>query len=180
MEHADGCLHADVGEIQIEARQIHRHAQSFIDGDQVGEADHVEVVVADALLDAATHYIEAALEILVDPAGWCVDKDLFNAGQGGLGDGTEHIGIDGHLAPTDQTQGLSFQLLVDDVAGLLGQQGVRIQEQHADRIVAAQMPSFLFGDRAIEAVRFLQQQTATIAGLAIGGDPAAVLHASQC
>ncbi|MNX84832.1 hypothetical protein D3C86_1166470 [compost metagenome] len=179
VEHADGGLHADVGEIQIEARQIHRHAQSFIDGDQVGEADHIEVVVADALLDAAAHYIKAALEILVDPAWRRVDKDLFNAWQGRLGDGTEHIGIDGHLAPTDQTQGLSFQLLVDDVAGLLGQYGVRVQEQHADRIVAAQVPSLLFGDSAIEAVRFLQQQTTAIAGLAVGGDAAAVLHASQ-
>ena len=80
VEHADGRLHANVGQIQIEARQIHRHAQSFIDGDQVGEADHVEVVVADAFLDAAAHDIEAALEILVDPAGRGVDKDLFDAG----------------------------------------------------------------------------------------------------
>ena len=179
MEHADGCLHADVGEIQIETRQIHRHAQSFIDGDQVGEADHIEVVIADAFLDTAAHDVEAALEILVDPAWRRVDKDLFDAGQGGLGDGTEHIGIDGHLAPSDQTQGLSFQLLVDDVAGLLGQYGIRVEEQHAHRIVAAQVPSLLFGDSAIEAVGFLQQQAAAVAGLAVGGDAAAVLHASQ-
>lgn len=34
VEDADGRLHTDVGEIQIEARQVHRHAQPFIDGDQ--------------------------------------------------------------------------------------------------------------------------------------------------
>ena len=180
VEDADGRLHTDVGEIQIEARQVHRHAQPFIDGDQIGEADHIEVVVVDALFDAATHDIEAALEILVDPAGRGVDKDLFNAGQGGFGNGTEHVGIDRHLAPADQTQGLFFQLLVDDVASCLGQYGVRVEKQHADRIVAAKVPSLLLGDSSEEAVRFLQQQTATIAGLAIGGDPAAVLHASQC
>ncbi len=180
VEDADGRLHADVGEIQIEARQVHRHAQPFVDGDQVGEADHVEVVVVDALFDAAAHDIEAALKILVDPAGRGVDKDLFNTGQGSLGDGAEHIGIDGHLAPADQAQGLFFQLFVDDIARLLGQYGVRVQKQHADRIIAAQVPSLLFGDSSKEAVRFLQQQTAAIAGLTVGWYAAAVLHASQC
>ena len=179
VEHADGGLHADVGQIQIEARQIHRHAQSLVDGDQVGEADHIEVVVADALLDAAAHDIEAALEILVDPARGRVDKDLFNTGQGRLGDGTEYVGIDRHLAPADQTQGLSFQLLVDDVASGLGQDGIGVEKQHTDRVVAAQVPSLLFGDSSEEAVGFLQQQAAAVAGLAIGGDTAAVLHASQ-
>ena len=180
VEHADGRLHANVGQIQIKTWQVHRHAQPFIDGDQVGEADHVEVVVADAFLDAAAHDIEAALEILVDPAGRGVDKDLFDAGQGGLGDRAEYIGIDRHLAPTDQAQGLLFQLFVDDIASGLRQDGIGVEKQHADRVVAAQVPSLLFGDSSEEAVGFLQQQTAAVAGLAVGGDTATVLHASQC
>ena len=53
-----------------------------------------------------------------------------------------------HLAPADQTQGLSFQLLVDDVASGLGQDGIGVEEQHTDRVVAAQVPSLLFGDRS--------------------------------
>jgi hypothetical protein len=75
--------------------------------------------------DAAAHDIEA-LEILVDPARGALTKTCSMLGREALAMELS-IGIDGHLAPADQTQGLSFQLLVDDVASGLGQDGIGVE-----------------------------------------------------
>ncbi|MNI86847.1 hypothetical protein D3C73_1439810 [compost metagenome] len=45
VEQADGRFQTQVREVQVKARQICRHTQTFIDIDQIGQATDVEVFI---------------------------------------------------------------------------------------------------------------------------------------
>ena len=104
MEQADRRFHTQIRQIEIKARQIGRHAQAFIDIDLIRETADIELFVAqrfDTLFNTATRHIKAALHIPGTPAGWRINKDLFNAGQRGEGDFTQYFLIGRHIAPAN-------------------------------------------------------------------------------
>ncbi len=71
-------------------------------------------------------------------------------------------------------------LLVEARAGGIGLGNVLAEKDHAHRVQIRQLGiEVLAGHGAQEGIRLLHQQPATIAGLAIGVDAAAVGHAGQ-
>ncbi len=106
VEQADGRFQTQIRKIQVEARQIRRHTQTFINVDQVRQAAYVEIfVVLQAFFNASAGDKQTALHITRTPARRSVDKNLLNTRQGGEGDFTEHAFIGGHIAPADNRQG---------------------------------------------------------------------------
>ena len=136
VEQADSRLQAQVREVQVEARQIRRHTQTFIDVDQIGQATNVEILVfLQAFFNATTRNKQTALHIARAPASRGVDKDLLNTGQRGEGDFTEHAFVGRHIAPADNRQGLKLKFFFNDAARRFSQLRIFIQEQHPNGVV---------------------------------------------
>ena len=82
VEQANGRFQTQVRQVQVEARQVSRHTQTFIDVDQVGEATDVELfIVLEAFFNAATGDKQAAFHIAWTPARRRVNKNLLNTRQ---------------------------------------------------------------------------------------------------
>ena len=108
MEQADGRFQAQVRKIQVEARQIRRHTQTFIDIDQIRQATDVEVFICfETLFDAAAGDKQTALHIARTPACWGVNENLLNARQRGEGNFTQHAFVGGDITPADNRQGFA-------------------------------------------------------------------------
>ena len=136
VEQADSRLQAQVREVQVEARQIRRHTQTFIDVDQIGQATNVEIFVfLQTFFNATTRNKQTALHIARAPAGRGVNKDLLNTGQRGEGDFTEHAFVGRHIAPADDRQGLKLKFFFNDAARRFRQFRIFIQEQHPNGVV---------------------------------------------
>ena len=107
MEQADGRFQTQIRQVQVKARQIRRHTQTFIDIDQVRQATDVEVfIVLEAFFDTTARDEQATLHITRTPARRGVDKNLLDTRQGGEGDFTENTFVGRHVAPADNRQGL--------------------------------------------------------------------------
>ena len=106
VEQANGRFQTQIRQVQVEARQIRRHTQTFIDVHQVRQATNVEVfIVLKAFLNAATGDKQAAFHIPGTPARRRVNKNLLNTWQGGEGDFTEDTFVGRHIAPAHNRQG---------------------------------------------------------------------------
>ncbi len=117
MEQANGRFQTQVRQVQVEARQVSRHTQTFIDVHQVREATNVELfIVLQAFFNAATGDKQTAFHITWTPARRRVDKDLLDTRQRGEGDFTEYPFVSGHVAPANDRQGFALKFFFDDAA----------------------------------------------------------------
>ena len=107
VEQADGRFQTQVCQVQVEARQICRHTQTFIDIDQIRQATDVEVfVLQETFFDTTTRDEQATLHITRTPARRGVNKNLLDTRQGGKGYFTENTFVGWHVAPAYDRQGL--------------------------------------------------------------------------
>ncbi len=180
VEDADGGGQTLVAEVREELRQVRRHHQTFIDDVLVGEAADIELLVlGQGHFGPATCHEQLDAELTLGQAVG-TDEHLLDARQPLQRQATQHAGIDRHLAPADQGQSLRGDLLVEARAGGIGLGSVLAEKDHAHRVEIRQLGiEVLAGHGAQEGIRLLHQQPATIAGLAIGVDAAAVGHAGQ-
>ncbi len=136
VEQADGRFQTQIREIQIESRQVCRHAQTFIDVHDIGEATYVEVFIfLQTFFNATASDKQTALHITWTPACRGVNKNLFNTRQRGEGDFTEYPFVGRHIAPAHNRQGLLLKLFFYNTASSGGFIWILIQEQHADCVV---------------------------------------------
>ena len=107
MEQADGRFQTQVRQVQVKARQIRRHTQTFIDIDQVRQATDVEVFIfLEAFFDTTARDEQATLHITRTPARRGINKNLLDTRQGGERNFTENTFVSRHVAPADNRQGL--------------------------------------------------------------------------
>ena len=136
VEQADGRFQTQVRKIQIKARQIRRHTQTFIDVHQIRQATDVEVFVGfETLFNAAAGDKQTALHIARTPACRSVNENLLNVGQRGEGDFTQHAFVSGDITPAHNRQGFALQLFFNDAACGSGEFRIFIQEEHPDSVV---------------------------------------------
>ena len=136
VEQANGRFQTQVRKIQIKARQIRRHTQTFIDVHQIRQATDVEVFVGfETLFNAAAGDKQTALHIARTPACRGVHKNLLNAWQRGEGDFTQHAFVSGDITPAHNRQGFALQLFFNDAACGSGEFRIFIQEEHPDGVV---------------------------------------------
>ncbi len=158
MEQADSRFQTQVRQIEIEARQVGRHTQAFVDIDLVREATDIKCFIVglfNALFRAAARHIKATLHIARTPAGRGVNKELLNARHRGEGDLSQYVLIDGHVAPADHREGFTDHFLFHNAAARLSLFFIMAQEQHAHGVIFRQAPAFFFRNDAEETVRFL-------------------------
>lgn len=180
MEHADRGLQALVTQVWIEGREIARHHQAFIDDGLVREAADVVVgVVGVGHGRTATGTEQLDGEFLVTQA-FTADEHLFDLRQALQRQAAQHAGVDRDFAPAHQ-----LEAGVDDLAVHVGTRGfgfdrVLVEEHHADGVLLGQLDGEVFlGHGTQESIGLLHEQTATVTGLAVGVDAAAVGHAGQ-
>ena len=136
VKQADGRFQTQVREVQVEARQIRRHTQTFINIDQIRQATDVEVFVGfETLFNAAAGDKQTALHIARTPACRSVNENLLNVGQRGEGDFTQHAFVSGDITPAHNRQGFALQLFFNDAACGSGEFRIFIQEEHPDSVV---------------------------------------------
>ncbi len=136
VEQANGRFQTQVRKIQIKARQIRRHTQTFIDVHQIRQATDVEVFVGfETLFNAAAGDKQTALHIAWTPACRGVHKNLLNAWQRGEGDFTQHAFVSGDITPAHNRQGFALQFFFNDAACGSGEFRIFIQEEHPDSVV---------------------------------------------
>ena len=117
VEQANSRFQTQVRQVQVEARQVSRHTQTFIDVHQVREATNVELfIVLQAFFNAATGDKQTAFHITWTPTRRRVDKDLLDTRQRGEGDFTEYPFVSGHVAPANDRQGFALKFFFDDAA----------------------------------------------------------------
>ncbi len=117
VEQANGRFQAQVRQVQVKARQICRHTQTFIDVNQVREATDVELFIfLEAFFDTTTRDKQTAFHIAWTPACRGVNKNLFNTWQRGEGDFTEHPFVGRHIAPANNRQGFLLKFFFYDAA----------------------------------------------------------------
>ncbi|MNS76108.1 hypothetical protein D3C72_1096460 [compost metagenome] len=181
VEHADRGLQALVAQVWIEGDEVRRHHQAFVDDGLVRKAADVVVgVVGVGHGRTATGTEQLDGEFLVAQA-FTADEHLLDLRQALKGQAAEHAGIDRHLAPADQLQASSEDFAVHVGAGGFGFDRVLVEEHHANGVLLGQLDSeVLLGHGTQELIGLLHEQTATVTGLAVGVDTAAVGHAGQC
>jgi len=181
VEHADRGLQALVTQVRIERREIARHHQAFVDDGLVREAADVVVgVVGVGHGRAATGTEQLDGEFLIAQA-FTANEYLLDLRQALQGQAAEHAGVDRDLAPADQLEAGRDDFAVHVGAGGFGFDRVLVEEHHADGVLPGQLDGeVLLGHGPQELIRLLHEQTATVTGLAIGVDAAAVGHAGQC
>ena len=96
------------------------------------------------------------------------------------GNGAKAVGLGGYLPPTGDLQPFGNQFRLQDTLGRSGLFFLLAEHQGTDAVEGREFGLAAFQRLLAEkSVRFLQQQAATVAGAAIGGDPAPVGHAGQ-
>ncbi len=180
VEHADRGREALVTQVRVELGQVGRHHQAFVDDVLVREAADIEGAVVgqcDFGAAAGEEQLDAELTLVEALAG---NEYLFNARQTLERQLPENAGIHRNLTPANQGKPLRLDFLAQLSTSAIRLAGVLIEEDHANRILGRQLGvEMLQGLRAQKGVRLLHQQTAAVAGLAIGVDAAAVSHACQ-
>ncbi|MCY1395114.1 hypothetical protein D9M71_100430 [compost metagenome] len=180
MEHANGGLQALVTQVRVELLQVGRHHQAFVDDGLVRQAADVVLDVAGVGHGGATTGAEQLDRHFLVAEAFATDEHLLDLRQALQGQAAEDAGVDRDLAPADQLQASGQDFAIHVFASRFGANRVLVEEDHADRVLGGQFDreSFL-GDGAQEKVRLLDQQTTTVAGLAVGIDATAVGHAGQ-
>ncbi len=180
VEHADRGLQALIAEVREECGEVRRHHQAFVDDGLVREAADVVVgVMGVGHRRATTGAEQLDREFLVAQA-FTTDEHLLDLRQALEGQAAEHAGVDRNLAPADQLQAGVDDLAVHVGAGSFGFDRVLVEEHHTDGVLLGQLDGeVLLGHGTQELIGLLHEQTATVTGLAVGVDAAAVGHAGQ-
>ena len=144
------------------------------------QAHHIEIAqLAQALFGAAPGQEQRALERgRIERAGR-VDEDLFDPRHGRARQFAAGLQVGRYHAPAGDPHAFVAQGFVEGVAGALGGVGVVRQEHQAGGEVRARADVGLARDQAQEGVGMADQQAATVAAEAVGGDAAAMGHARQ-
>ena len=181
MEHGHRALEARIGEVRIELRQVLRHHHALEDDGAGGETGHVEHrIPGQGLLGEAARHEQAPVErSRVDIGGPAVHEQLLDERARLEGFGAAGGWINRHHSPAGDLQSLTRQLGGERQA--CGASLLRIvrQKDQPRSEARTQLDPGLRGHRAQEAFRSLQQQAATVAGLAVGGDRAAMREAIE-
>ncbi|RMO66669.1 hypothetical protein ALQ37_05532 [Pseudomonas syringae pv. aptata] len=180
VEHADSGLQTLVAQVREEGREVGRHHQAFINDGLVRKAADVVIGICGVgHRRAATRTEQFDGEFLIAQA-FTANEYLLDFRQALQRQATQNAGIDRHLTPAHQIQAFGEDFAVHVFARGVGPGVVLIEEHHAHSILAGQIDvEVLLGDRTQEAIGLLNQQTATVAGLAVGVDTATVGHAGQ-
>ncbi len=179
VEHADRGRQFRALQVRVEHRQVGRHHQALV-GDyvrrQAGHVEHRVIVHLD--LGPAAHHKQRALEVgrahvrrRIDEHLQDVRLALHRLGAAGV------FRIDRHLAPAGKPERAALDGALHGGAGL-GDPG-RVDEHDAGGEALGQLDVRLGGEGAQEGLGGLHQEPAAVAGLAVGGDRAAVGHAFQ-
>ena len=180
VEHADRGLQALVAQVWIERGQVGRHHQAFINDGLVRKAADVVVGVDGIGHRRTTAGAEQLDRHVLIAQAFAADVDLLDLRQALKGQATKDAGVDWHFAPADQLQAFSEDLAVHVLASGFGLGRILIEEDHAHGILLGQFDAEGFlGNRTQERIGLLNQQTATVTGLAVGINPTAVGHAGQ-
>ncbi|MDT4805967.1 hypothetical protein FQZ97_387850 [compost metagenome] len=180
MEHANRGLQALIAQVRIEGGQVRRHHQAFVNDGLVGKAADVVVGVGGVGHGRATTGGEQLDGHVLIAQAFTADEHLLDLRQALKGQTAEDAGVDRHFAPADQLQTGGQDLAVHVLASGFGLDRVLIEENHAHSVLLGHFDAERFlGDGSQEHVRLLNQQTATVTGLAVGINPTAVGHAGQ-
>lgn len=137
------------------------------------------VLCVDRLFGMAARQEQASLEFLSGHAGGRIDEDLLDVRQGLQRLLTAGRRIGGHQAPAGQIQPLRRQRRLDGAPCLIALSVLGREEHEAAGVVVGEDQAVFPGDGAQKRIGFLQQQAATIAGLAVGGYGAAMREPFQ-
>ena len=188
MHQGQGALDRGVAQVQEEAAHLGGDEHALVDDGAAGHGAHVEDapvqrgVGVGALLDRAAADVELALELV---AGRHVigtaNEGLVDGGHAGTGRVAQVVRVDGHAAPEQQRHAFGGAALLEVAARGLDAGVVLRQEQHCHAVVAlvGQQVAALLGLLAEEAVRHLEQDSGSVAGVVLEALAAAVLEVHQ-
>ncbi|CAB4897173.1 unannotated protein [freshwater metagenome] len=174
-----GALDALVPQIGEEHRQLRRGEHALVDQGPAGQRREVGALLARQLVfDALARHEHLAIEI--DPCSRCGvgDEQLLEARHHRTSARPEAGRIDGNGTPSESAQALFGDDGLDRGHGLGSVTDVSRQERQADGVLTHGR-KFEAGDRTQEAVRHLDEDAGTIAGIGLGPGGATVLHVAQ-
>ncbi len=180
MKDTDRRFHIRVAEVLIEGRQVARHHQPFISQGFIRQATDIKLAVVckvDLSQTATDKQGDTELTVILVPRQ---DENLLDTGQAVFGHGPEAGAVGGHFAPTRYIETLLGQTGFESLPRCGSFRFIGAQKDHTNGVHVAQLHAQAgLGSLSQERVGLLQQQTAAVAGFAVGGDPAAVGHAGQ-
>ncbi len=181
VENHDRRLEPRILQVGVELRQMlwHHHA---LEHQRAGrQAGHVEHRIRPHLLfrEAPRHEELAVERSLVHVRDAAVHKHLLDVRKRLQRLSTTRLRVHGHGAPAGELQPCSLQLRRERPTRRIGERRVAIQEHQARGKLLRELDASLCAHRAQKRFRFLQQQTAAIACLTVGGDCTAVGQAIQ-
>ena len=180
MEYANSGGQRRIMKVRVKPRQIRWHHQPFIGNNAVRQAANIEIGISRKRhFGFSTGNKELAQTVIViNPVG--IDKNLFNTRQLIQRDLTTHIRRNRHFAPAMDAQTLRLQRRLQGPARLLPALAVLTEENHAHRVVLAEINAE--GGLCLaphKGIGHLHQQAASVPGTTIGGNTSAVRHTGQ-
>ncbi len=180
MKHANGGLKIRITQILVEVGKVRRHHQALIGQSAVRKTTDIEfrIVGHIAFSVPATHE-QADREVTFFLAAR-YHEDLLNPRQTIQRHGPEAAVIHWHITPAENLQSLLGQPLLNGgtTRGSLGL--IRVQENLAyGKKITWLLAKGCLGGFFQKAIRALDQQATTIAGLAVCSDTTSVGHAGQ-
>jgi len=166
---------ARIAQVEIEHRQVFRRDQTLVGNDVRVQRGQVESRIGGiGFFGQTARGIELALESLIVQIGRAVHEHLFEQRQRLEGVFAASFDIGRHDAQAGEDQALRFN------GGFqMGERFVASVENQAGGITVGNGEAGLLSHGAQKAVGLAEQQPATVARLAIGGDCATVGQASQ-
>jgi hypothetical protein len=176
VEHHDRRLEARILEIRKELREELRHDHTLVDDRARRQGRNIEdrILAFQLLLGAAARKIELAIERRLIDVRAAIDECLLDDRQASARLFAAGPGVRGYAPESREFELLPLQLRAQRRARGFGQVRVAIQKNESGRERGRQLEARVGGDRAQERGRHLDQQTATVTGLAIGGDRASM------
>ena len=176
MEYHRRRFHARVAQIGIELRKKLRHDHALVDDGtrrQGGDVEH-RIARFEDLFTAPPRHVQLAIEGRLVDIATGVDEHLHDARQRFQGLQAAGAGIDREGAETCHLELLALDFLGENPAGAFGLNGIAIQKHQTGGKPRCQHQPGFRGRLAQKARRHFDQQTAAVAGLAVGRDGATV------
>ena len=181
MEHGHRGFHARVAQVREELRQMRRHDHALVDQRASRQRRQIEhrVLLLQLLFGTTARHEQLAVEGGLVDVFEAVHEHHLDARERAHGLGTTGVRVRGHHAPASHLEALANQLRVQHLTST-GRAVFETAEEHeAGREALDERDARLRRDRTQETLGLLEQQAATVTGLAVGGYRAAVLEAVQ-
>ena len=176
VKHRDRGLHARIGEVRVELHQVLRHDHALVDDGARRQRRDIErrVGLLEDFLGPPARHVELAVEGRLVDIGARIHENLFDVRQRLERLVPAGARVDVHHAEPRDLHLFPLDLDVEHAARLGRLDRVAVEEHQARRELWTQGKARLLSDRAQEARRRLDEQTAAIPGLAVGRNGAAV------